>query len=118
MCEMRKTKTGLYKRAGHYIECEARRDDTYLDLVERVAATVGIQDREDHVCSLSLFRARGQVILAKPLKIDGREVMWTLGSYARMLRKSPESLQIGIAAVPNQSTESYSSDETVHQDEV
>lgn len=29
------TKTGLFQREGPYIECEAKREDTYTDLAER-----------------------------------------------------------------------------------
>ena len=40
------------------------------------------------------------MILAKALRIDGKQVTWTLGNYARLIRKSPECLQFGVAVVP------------------
>lgn len=46
VCRMKMTKTGLYKRKGHYVEREAKRDDTYADLAERAATSVGLQGED------------------------------------------------------------------------
>lgn len=90
---MKKSK-GLMRRDGPLIECELRRNDTYSDVVEKVASFLRIHPSTSSHC---LYRPRGGAIIpAQELVINSVSVMWTLGSYMRLKHVGPDCVQIGV----------------------
>lgn len=90
---MKKNDRGLLRRDGGFIECELSRSDTYSDVVEKVSKFLGCCTP----ANACLYRPRGgAVIPAQELVLNGKSVMWTLGSYMRIKHAGPDVIQIGI----------------------
>lgn len=82
------------RRDGHFVECELRRNDTYSDVVEKVATFFRVPHSPSSLC---LYRPRGGAIIpAQELMIGKASVMWTLGAYMRLKHVGPDCIQIGI----------------------
>jgi hypothetical protein len=85
---------GLMRRDGPLVECELRRNDTYSDVVEKVATFLRLQGPPSSLC---LYRPRGGALIpARELSINNVSVMWMLGSYMRLKRIGPDCVQLGV----------------------
>ena len=110
---MREKSSGGFQRDTHCQSIEitnAQRSDSYDSLAEQAAAALNLKPLP--CSSLCLFKPKGGVkVSCDDLVLNQVSRHWTLGNYLLLLKKSPSSIQIGVAHVIYDSVESdqYSS---------
>ncbi len=104
-------KSGVFTRAkSPFVEMEAYRSDSYSTFVKRAVSKCHIRGKKNHI--LSLFKTNGARVLDEQVTIKGKSKPWTLGNYLLLMKKSPNSVKMGVGYL-EMSTDSTSSNEEV-----
>ena len=91
-------------------EIEARRSDSYCDIIERASKVLNIEPMPGK--SLSLFKYNAVTIVDSDLTVKG-EKKWTLGSYLLACKKSPSQVKFGVGYVSDPDEHSCSGKDDV-----
>lgn len=109
---MKEKSSGGFQRNTHCQSLEitnARRSDSYYTFAEKAAAALNLKPLP--CSSLCLFKPKGGAKIAcDDLVISEMSRPWTLGNYLLLLKKSPCSIQIGVAYVIDDSSLSAETD--------
>ena len=92
---MKLTRKGDVVKGSTLYEVEAKRSDTYHDLLKNISSTLNMKPKDPLKYELQLYKLNGVTISSWPPTED-KGKQWTLGSYLQKIKKSPTQLKIGI----------------------
>lgn len=107
---MKEGRPGVYGRAkSPLVEVEAYRTDSYKAFVDKAARKCHLVPRKNKV--ISLFKLNGARVLDEPITVKNKVKQWTLGNYLLLMRKSPNSVKMGIGYVVDSNMSSSNSEQ-------
>ncbi|XP_065887583.1 uncharacterized protein [Dysidea avara] len=110
VCAMQEGRPGVFSRKkSPYVEVQTKKTEGYDAFALKAARSCRVSVQRGQ--KLALFKMNGARILSENVTVKGKEKPWTIGSYLLMIKKSANSLKIGVGCIDEDPTDEDTSNE-------